>query len=90
MRDTRSYNARRDSRRRTLSSPQNTRASAASRLRRRLSAKFSRASGKNRAPGMRSPSTSVVAPFSPRTSQKSHSRFQKASRSSIDQRCSAA
>ena len=65
-------------------------ASPEPRLRSRFSAKFSRASGKNAAPGILSPSTSTRSPFSPTTPQKSQTRLQKSSRSSTDQRCSSA
>ena len=47
-------------------------------FRSRFSAKFSRASGKKRAPGIRSPSTSARSPFSPMTPQKSQTRSQNA------------
>ena len=78
-----------ETRRTSLSSPRNTSASpvsSAARRASRFSAKLSRASGNQRAPGICAGSTSVRSPRSPMTPAKSQSARQNASRSSVDQR----
>jgi hypothetical protein len=79
-----------ETRRFTWSSPQNTMASPGPRWRSRFSAKLSCASGKKRAPGIFSPSTSTGVSFkSPMTPQNRQTDDQNRSSSLTDQRCSA-
>ena len=74
----------------TLSSPQKTMASPSPRRRRGFSAKFSRPSGKNCAPGILSPSRKTTEPWvSAITPAKRHTDCQNLSISSIDQRYSS-
>ncbi len=75
-----------ESSRRAPVSLTNTSAGAWSSRRSRFSAKFSRAPGKKRAPGMRSSARNGAQPGSPITSQNSQAARQNAARSSTDQR----
>ena len=91
-RDTLATRSALETRRLTLSSPQNTSASPASSGKRplsRFSAKLSRASGNQRAPGILSASTSVRRPGSPTIPASLHTSRQNASGSSVDHRNSA-
>jgi hypothetical protein len=74
---------------RVLSSARNSIAGSSPVRLSRFSAKFSSASGKNRAPGMASPFSRMRSPLVPRTPQKSHSADQNPSRSATDHACSA-
>jgi hypothetical protein len=72
--------------RRSPSSPRNRIASRASGRCSRFSAKFSRARGNQRAPGIAAPFSNTAPGRSPITLQKSHRADQKAARCSTDQR----